>query len=124
MSLAGSAESPEPQGPIPPAAGGQPAYHPYDKKEDNAAYHKELAAVAAQIDPKLLSLVMQLIGRDVWAKGLFRYLPACVVKALNILEALDNVFQEDSWEDWMTTDGCAAGLNGSMTKANMISKTC
>ena len=42
---------------------------------------------------------MQLISRDVWAEGKFCYLPDCVEKALKILEAPDNVFHEDSWDD-------------------------
>jgi hypothetical protein len=77
-----------------PAAGGKPP-----DAEENDEYYKELAAIAAQIDPKQFSLVMQLISRDVWAEGRFAYLPDCVEKALKILEAPDNVFHEDSWDD-------------------------
>ena len=52
--------------------------------EENDEYYKELAAIAAQIDPKQFSLVMQLISRDVWVEGKLCYVGDCVMKALKI----------------------------------------
>ena len=68
-------------------------------QESDDAEKNRLAEIAAQIDPKQFSLVMQLMSRDVWSEGLFCYLPTYVEKALKILEAPDNVFHEDSWDD-------------------------